>query len=112
MRIADDGKVSIGERNVYASGLTIEKSGNHLFLGYLISGLPVLATKTFANEEIIKPTAGILINDDPESVALGIEEFDFRKKEFDRVQIQADYQEYTWKNLVNQKLKPIIKHFI
>ncbi|MDB4549435.1 tail fiber domain-containing protein [bacterium] len=32
MRIADDGKVSIGERNVYASGLTIEKSGNHLFL--------------------------------------------------------------------------------
>ncbi len=32
MRIADDGKVSIGERNVFASGLTIEKSGNHLFL--------------------------------------------------------------------------------
>ena len=26
MRIADDGKVSIGERNVYASGLTIEKT--------------------------------------------------------------------------------------
>lgn len=79
---------------------------------YLMSGMPVLATNTFANKQIINENSGVLINDSPESFANGLEEIVNNKSKYSSSLIREMYKEFTWENIVNSKLLPLIQKLV
>lgn len=76
---------------------------------YLISGLPVIATGTYENKKIIKPWAGVIIEDSPDSFCEGLIKLEEKKKEFDSDRIRKEYSKHTWKNAVSSHFIPLIK---
>jgi len=75
---------------------------------YLMSGMPVIATKTTANMQIINKTSGMLIDDTPESFAEGLEEIVKNRNNYSSKLIRNMYMENTWKNIVTKKLFPYL----
>ncbi len=75
---------------------------------YLISGLPVIATATEANKEIVKSSVSELSHDDPDSFCEALLRILARKDDFDSEQIRAQYEKYKWKNVVKNKFIPLI----
>ncbi len=76
---------------------------------YLISGLPVIATATFANKEIVSPKVSELITDDADAFYSAILKIQKRKNEFESKWIREQYEKYTWQNVVKEKLIPLIE---
>ena len=79
---------------------------------YILSGLFTLATATYSNREIITKENGILMEDTPESFAKAILEIYSRKDTIDGKVISSTLQEYKWKNLVNNQMKPIFRKLL
>ena len=79
---------------------------------YLISGLPVIATKTAANVEIISDDAGVLINDDPESFFNAICAVKENKNGYDSDKLRAEYEKHTWQRVVNDNFIPLIEELL
>lgn len=75
---------------------------------YLISGLPVIATATEANKEILSPKVSELIKDDPASFYNAIKKMQERKKEFNNEWIRKEYSKHTWERVVNDNFVPLI----
>lgn len=76
---------------------------------YLLSGLPVIATKTKENLKIVTNRCGILINDDAESFAAGVREILENLPAYDIEQIKQVCRENLWKHIVIHKLKPYLE---
>ncbi|MGB5555909.1 MAG: glycosyltransferase [Flavobacteriaceae bacterium] len=76
---------------------------------YLISGLHVIATATDANKAIVSKTAGVLINDTADSFQEGLLELWQRKPELDSIALRKEYAQYTWKRVVDEKFKPLVR---
>lgn len=79
---------------------------------YLISGLPVIATATYANKEIVSEKVSELINDDADAFCEAILRIQERKSEFESEQIRDQYQKYTWQNVVKENLIPWMKQVL
>jgi glycosyltransferase involved in cell wall biosynthesis len=79
---------------------------------YLLSGLPVIATKTNANLEILNRQCGVLIEDNPDSFFGGLQEMAGNLSSFEHVDIRSFYSEYLWKNIVNNNLRSFILKLI
>lgn len=75
---------------------------------YLLSGLPVIATRTRANTEILHDNCGVLIEDNATSFALGLKEIIEMRHSFDTQGIKKLYQSDLWINIVQENLKPYI----
>lgn len=75
---------------------------------YAFSGLATIATSTISNEEIINQENGILIKDTPQDFCNGIEKI--MKMKFDSDTIRETVKEYSWTNIVDKYLIPIIEH--
>lgn len=65
-------------------------------LEYLAAGLPVVATKTAANIDIVDSSCGILVNDDPSSFAAGISNIVINIKNYDAEKIKDKMRNNTW----------------
>ncbi len=78
---------------------------------YLVSGLPVIATETAANIEIVLPEAGELISDNAESFYKGLRAIDQRKNEFSSERIKELYKDDTWERMVQTKFIPLIHKY-
>lgn len=78
---------------------------------YILSGLYTLATNTYSNKEIITEANGYLINDTAESVAEGIEYIINNKTKLNSIAICRSLRNYQWKNILDYKLKPILKKY-
>ncbi|MDP4206511.1 MAG: glycosyltransferase family 4 protein [Bacteroidota bacterium] len=78
---------------------------------YLQAGMPVLATRTCAQTEIINEKNGVLIRDNPEAFADGLHSLFCRFHEFRSGTIQETVKEYTWENTYH-KLRTIIENKI
>ncbi len=76
---------------------------------YLISGLPVIATSTYANKEIVSEKVSELIADNANDFYNAILKIQGRKQEFDSDEIRDQYKKYTWRNVVKENLVPWIK---
>ena len=76
---------------------------------YILSGLFCLATATNSNKELITTDNGILIQDDPESFCKGLEIFINNRAVISEKKIKESLSQYTWGNIVKNKLKPIIE---
>lgn len=75
---------------------------------YLLSGLPVLATNTYANAKIINSSNGVLIQDNIDSVAKGIFEVSEKLGFYDSAKIRKEMAGSLWENIVKEVLSPYL----
>lgn len=75
---------------------------------YLISGLPVIATRTSENEKIIEPWSGVITEDNPDSFCEGLNRLEEQKSAFDSSRIRNAYNKHTWKSVVESHFIPLI----
>lgn len=68
---------------------------------YLMSGMPVIATKTNANQLIITPDNGVLIGDTAAEVCRGIKTMLQKLDRFSSEQIRQSCQDYEWPRIVD-----------
>lgn len=78
----------------------------------LLAGMPVIATSTLENKLSVKQQTGVLINDNPEAFAQGLEEIWNRKNEFNSEVIKSLYLESTWENIVRHNLEPYLEKLL
>jgi len=76
---------------------------------YLLSGMPVLATKTFENQKVINENNGVLIFDNADSFYNGLVEIS--KKIFNSNEIKVRSQNFSWDFIIKEKLFPILDGF-
>lgn len=79
---------------------------------YLISGLPVIATGTCENKKIVKPWAGVIIEDNADSFCEGLIKLDQQKSEFCSDEIIKEYVGHTWENVVKSHFIPLLMRII
>ncbi len=79
---------------------------------YLLSGLPVIATRTNANVEILNDNCGVLIEDNARAFAKGLKELIGKRHFFDTQKIKELYQDNLWGNIVQNNLKPYVYQLI
>jgi glycosyltransferase involved in cell wall biosynthesis len=75
---------------------------------YAMSGIYSIATATQANKDIVTADNGVLIDDTAEGVAKGIEHYWLTRKSLNEANIRASLKEYSWKNICENYLRPII----
>lgn len=66
---------------------------------YAMSGLYNIATATRANVEIVSDDNGVLIQDSPEAVADGLEQYWQRRHEIDERKVRDSLKQYSWSNI-------------
>ncbi|MBR5332764.1 MAG: glycosyltransferase family 4 protein [Muribaculaceae bacterium] len=76
---------------------------------YVLSGMYCLATATYSNREIVTEENGILIQDNPEAFSRGLGECIEKLKDYNPDKIKDTLIEYSWQNIVDGKLKPILE---
>lgn len=79
---------------------------------YLLSGLPVIATKTKENVNIVSEGCGVLIDDKIETFVSGLNKVVEMRSTFNSEKIKSFYEENLWKNIVLNNLKPFILSLI
>ena len=75
---------------------------------YLLSGLPVIATSTKENINILNENYGVLINDNSDSFAKGLQAIIAKRNGFKSEDIRKSCEENLWENIVNDNLKNYI----
>jgi glycosyltransferase involved in cell wall biosynthesis len=75
---------------------------------YLMAGMPVIATETYENKKIISDYNGILIRDDPQSFAEGLNKIISIKDKFSYEEITNSVKEYSFEHIIESKLKPLL----
>ncbi len=75
---------------------------------YILSGMVCIATNTYENRLLINKENGVLCNDNPESFANALENIIAKKDLYNSEKIRKTLQRYTWENIVNFNLKPIL----
>ncbi len=76
---------------------------------YLLSGLPVLATKTVAHENLISECNGVLIQDNRDSFVEGLERIFLHREKYSSKIVKGTVDQHLWKNIVDKNLKPYIR---
>ena len=76
---------------------------------YLMAGMPVIATKTYENKQVITPLNGVLINDNAVSFAQGITTIFHDIESFDEKIIRQTVQNYDWAKIVNSMKDNILQ---
>ena len=79
---------------------------------YLLSGLPIIATKTKENVKIINENCGVLIDDNEDSFALGLASIIAQRTKFNSDNIRNLYQDNLWANITSNNLKYYIDDLI
>ena len=75
---------------------------------YALSGLYTIATRTFANQQVIKDVNGILIDDTPEEFARALLRLSGMSNEIHSNEIRSSMKDYTWRSIVDNQLKPAL----
>lgn len=76
---------------------------------YLMAGMPVIATKTFENKQVVNNLNGVLISDNAESVAEGIAKIYNCMGSFDEKIIRQSVQNYDWAKIVESMKDTILQ---
>jgi glycosyltransferase involved in cell wall biosynthesis len=74
---------------------------------YLMAGMPVIATQTYENMQVISENNGVLIKDTPESFAEGIRILYNNISSFNEIIIRKSVENYQWSEII-QKMKAMI----
>ena len=71
---------------------------------YGLSGMPIVATNTTANSEVINISNGILCDDTAEGFYLALKELEKTIHKYSSSNIRKSFQKYHWKKIVEEKL--------
>jgi len=74
----------------------------------LLAGMPVIATNTFENRREIGFSEGVLIQDNDQSFADGLEEIMKNKDIYNSTLIKEKFKSSTWQHIVIFKLQPLL----
>lgn len=77
---------------------------------YGLSGLFTIASATYSNQSVINEVNGVLIEDNEDAFAQAIIDIYHRRMSFNSQKIRASFENYTWKKIINDVLKPIVEH--
>ncbi|MDE6049025.1 MAG: glycosyltransferase [Paramuribaculum sp.] len=77
---------------------------------YIGAGLFCIATGTQANKDIIRESNGIVIQDNPESLCEGLEQFIRKRESVDEKNLRDSVSSNSWQNIVNHILFPLLKN--
>jgi glycosyltransferase involved in cell wall biosynthesis len=75
---------------------------------YMMSGMPVIATRTLENRKVINDWNGVLIDDNPNSFKDGLLRIISAKDSFDSHRINDLVKEYSFGYVIENKLKPLL----
>lgn len=75
---------------------------------YVLSGLFCIATATGANKEIITPENGLLIQDTPESLCDGLEQYLAIRPGLNETTLRASLSDSNWNSIAHNYLVPIL----
>jgi glycosyltransferase involved in cell wall biosynthesis len=67
---------------------------------YLMSGMPVLATSTSENKLVINQSNGVLTDDTPEGINMGLSKIYHRKTSYNSAVIRRNSLKYNWEDIV------------
>lgn len=76
---------------------------------YSLSGLFCIATKTYANAEVIDKRNGYLIEDSSDDFCRALNYFWEKRFEIDYDEVSKSLKDYSWSNLVKNILHPILR---
>lgn len=76
---------------------------------YLLSGIPVIATRTSENKKVIHPENGVVVGETAENFYTGLREIFEKRQLFDSATIRNTAMSYTWESIVSKKLKPYLQ---
>jgi len=76
---------------------------------YLMTGMPVIATDTYENRQIINNQNGILIKDNPEDFAQSINQFYYGNKSYDEQTIRGSVADFEWGKIVDNMRNTILQ---
>lgn len=74
---------------------------------YLMAGMPVIATETYANKQIITDQNGVIIKDNPACFAQGIIQISKNFYSYSEVNIRKSVEQFNWENII-KKMKGTI----
>ncbi|WP_147694353.1 glycosyltransferase [Vogesella mureinivorans] len=74
---------------------------------YLLAGLPVIATKTTANLDVMDDAYGVTITDNPEEFSLALGKIFENHVHYINNVRTADFDCYTWENIVNRFMREV-----
>lgn len=77
---------------------------------YLLSGLPVLATNTSENRDVINSLNGVLVEDDIESFSEGFEEIFNNYELYSSEEIKFNSREFGWDRIIKNNLIPLFEN--
>lgn len=75
---------------------------------YLLSGMPVIATRTYENQKVITPENGVLIGDRANDFYYGLKTILKNRHHFDSEIIRRSSMPFTWENIIVNNLKPYL----
>jgi glycosyltransferase involved in cell wall biosynthesis len=75
---------------------------------YMLSGMPVIATNTYENRQIVHEKNGVLINDSSEDFCNGLMQIYNQRNLFNSSEVRKSVKDHTWENIVNNNLKPFL----
>lgn len=79
---------------------------------YLANGLICIATTTYENRKIINNANGVLVGELPYQFFRGLEFIYFNLDYYKKINICNSVKDYTWENIVNEKLKKYLLDII
>ena len=79
---------------------------------YMFSGLFTIATGTIENVRIINNSNGVIIQDTPEAFSEAIYKLYLNRFELNDKTIRSSLQKFTWSNIIENKLKPVLNQSI
>jgi len=77
---------------------------------YLLSGIPVIATQTTENKNVINDLNGVLIQDTPVAFYNGLKQLWRQKSQFHSPALRESVKSYTWENIIVNHLKPNLEN--
>ena len=69
---------------------------------YLLAGIPTLATSTYENKLVVNDNNGVLIEDNSDSFADGLNKMICKLPKLDPLSIQKSVEEFEWKKIVEK----------
>lgn len=76
---------------------------------YLMAGMPVIATNTYENRQVVTQINGVLIQDSPESFAIGVADVFKKLNSFEEAKIRKTVENYEWSKIVQTMKNTILK---
>ena len=79
---------------------------------YLLSGMPVIATKTSENMKVLIPENSVIVGDSANDFYSGLSTIFVKRHLYDSTKIRNEAVKYTWKNIIIKNLKKYFEGII